>query len=250
MNSFGSGFLVGRAAATTANPNPTPRKFGILQEVSVDDSFTTKNLVGSLSAPLRQFRGERKTEIKAKFARINAALLAELYYNATTTTGSVLACFDEVQTIPSATTYTLTAKNAGTSGANFLQDYGVEYATSGVPFTLVTTAPTVGEYSVTSEGVYTFAAADEGVTVVLSYTYSSTTGVTVSVPNLAQQESPYFEVFLTNPQDGGYNKHFFKCSSSKLTENFKQGDIMIPEFDMTVLDTGTGVLFVDYFATA
>ena len=335
MNSFGAGFLVGRAAATTANPNPTPRKFGQLQEVSVDDSFDEKKLYGPGQRPLRSFRGQAKTDIKAKFAKINGSLFSEIFYQTTATTGSTIMAPTELQTVPSVAVgpiatipgtpaaggtsgytsatalptttsgtgsgatititaaagivtggtlvaagngyavgdkvfptqggsvgaayflvstitsggYILTAANAGAAGVNFVEDLGVEYAASGVPFQLVPSAPTVGQYAVSSAGVYTFAAADAAAIVVLCYSYKTTGGLTLSVPTLVQQEAPYFEVVLFNPQDTGYQKKFFKCSASKLNQQFKQADIMIPELDISVLDPGTGVFFVDSYGS-
>jgi hypothetical protein len=333
MNSFGAGYLVGRAAATAANPLPTPRKFGQLQEVSVDDSFGNKQLFGAGQRPLREFRGQAKTEIKAKFAKINGSMFAELFYQTTASVGATITAPAEIQTVPSSlvgpigtipgtpavggtsgytsatalptTTsgggsgatitivasagvitggtlvaagsgyavgdkvfptqgsgvggayflvstitggvYALTAMNAGAAGINFVEDLGVEYATNGVPLTLVTTTPGVGQYSVSAAGQYVFNVADSTQIVVLCYSYKIATGLTVSVPTLVQQEAPYFEVVLFNPQDTGFQKKFFKCSASKLNQQFKQGDIMIPELDITVLDPGTGVYFVDSY---
>lgn len=335
MNSFGAGYLVGRAAATASNPNPTPRKFGQLQEVSVDDSFDEKKLYGAGQRPLRSFRGQAKTELKAKFAKINGSMFAELFYQTTASTGSTIMAPAEIQTVPPTAVgpiatipgtpgaggtsgytsaaalptttsgigsgatitivaaagvvtggtlvapgigyavgdkvfptqggsvgaayflvstitggaITLTAQNAGAAGVNFVEDLGVEYAISGVPFTLVTSAPAVGQYAVSTAGVYTFAVADENAIVVLCYSYKTTGGLTVSIPTLTQQEAPYFEVVLFNPQDTGFQKKFFKCSASKLNQQFKQADIMIPELDISVLDPGTGVFFVDSYGS-
>ena len=245
MNVFSSGFLAGRAAATTANPNPTPRVFGQLQDVSLQDTFTEKMLYGHGSAALRSFRGQRKVEGKAKSANINGSLFAELFHGTKATTGSVHPAFGEAHTVPAVTTYTITVNNS----AEFAEDYGVSYAATGAPLELVTTAPTQGQYSVAA-GVYTFAAADASAAVIINYTYTSTTGLTVAVPTNPQQEAPYFEIFLANPTDGGYGKRLYKCASSKLNMDFKQGDIVIPEFDFSVLDPGTGVLYSDYFANA
>lgn len=249
MNSFGAGYLVGTAAATSANPNPTPRKFGQLQEVSVDDSFDTKMLYGANSRPLRAFRGQAKTEIKAKFAKINGDTFNDIYYSGTSSTGATLFAFNELHAVPAGTPWQVTIAPA--SSGTFAKDLGVEYATTGNPLKLVASAPAQGQYAVnTSTGVYTFATADASANVLISYSYTVATGTTIAVPNLVQQEAPYFEVILVNPQDGGYGKRFFKCSASKLNLQFKQQDIVIPELDISVLDPGTGVFFADYYATA
>lgn len=251
MNLFGAGFLVGRPAATAANPNPTPRKFGQLQEVSFDSTFTTKELMGANQHPLREFRGAAKTELKAKFAKISGRQFAEIFWGiapASETTGTVTPVFGETATIP-ATPFQVTAANAGAAGVNFLEDFGPEYVSSGIPFKLVASGPTQGQYSVTAAGVYTFAAADTLAAIVLNYSYNVTaSGFTFSVPNTVQAESPYFETILVNPQDGGFVRRIYRCSASKIAENFKQGDIMIPELDIKVYDPGSGIMWQDSYA--
>ena len=71
---------------------------------------------------------------------------------------------DETQTIPSVAPYTLATLAQWSAG-----DRGVIY-TNGAPLTLVTGTPSLGQYAV-SGSVYTFAAADAGKTVAISYAY-------------------------------------------------------------------------------
>lgn len=52
----------------------------------------------------------------------------------------------------------------------FAQDEGVTYA-NGTPLTKVASSPSVGQYTVNTTGGYTFNAADNGQTVLLSYSY-------------------------------------------------------------------------------
>lgn len=337
MNLFGAGFLVGRPAATAANPNPTPRKFGQLQEVSFDSTFTTKELMGANQHPLREFRGAAKTELKAKFAKINGRQFAEIFWGlapASEVAGSIVPAMgtDGVLTIPSALSgpiatttlgtggtsgyttasavptttngggsgatlnitasggivtaatiaaagvayavgdkvfptqagsvgaayftvatitggaYNLVAPSAGAAGVNFVEDYGVEYVGTGAQLKLVASAPTQGQYSI-SGGVYTFASADSAAQVVLNYSYSnSAAGHNFNISNTVQAESPYFETILVNPQDGGFVRRIYRCSASKIAQNFKQGDIMIPELDIKIYDPGTGIMWQDSYA--
>ncbi len=72
---------------------------------------------------------------------------------------------NEAQTIPSGAPFELTTLARWSAG-----DRGVTYASSGVALTAVTGAPAVGEYSV-SGSIYTFAAADAGIAVLISYAY-------------------------------------------------------------------------------
>jgi len=74
---FGSGTL---AATPTVG---SPATFGGLQDVSVDFSFTNKQLNGSSQFPLVIARGTGKISGKAKFANIDAALFNDLFFQGT-----------------------------------------------------------------------------------------------------------------------------------------------------------------------
>lgn len=93
---------------------------------------------------------------------------------------SVTHKITENQTIPAMGPYTVTVTNA----AAFAGDYGVTKA--GTPMTKVTGAPAAGQYAVnTTTGVYTFAAADAGAAIVITYSYTISSGdYTVRQPNL------------------------------------------------------------------
>jgi hypothetical protein len=73
----------------------------------------------------------------------------------------------EAWTVPASGPYTVAA--AQLNGPWSL-DGGVTYALTGVALELVSSAPTVGQYSVAA-GIYTFAAADEGAALIGSYSY-------------------------------------------------------------------------------
>ena len=77
------------------------------------------------------------------------------------------AIVGETQTVPAAAPLTFAA--LAPYGA-WVSDLGVTYAQSGAPLTAVVAAPTAGQYSVAA-GVYSFAAADAGASVSLSYGY-------------------------------------------------------------------------------
>lgn len=73
----------------------------------------------------------------------------------------------EAQTIP-ATPYQVTVAEA----SEFVIDRGVTFAIGGTALTLVTGTPSTGQYEVNAAtGVYTFAAADTGKGVLISYIY-------------------------------------------------------------------------------
>ncbi len=72
---------------------------------------------------------------------------------------------DEAQTIPATPPYTLATLAHWNAG-----DRGVTYA-NGTPLAPVTGVPGAGEYAVDADGLYTFAAADAGAGVLISYGY-------------------------------------------------------------------------------
>jgi hypothetical protein len=74
--------------------------------------------------------------------------------------------------VPGSGPYTVAVVHA----VDFLEDQGVIYHSSKVKFTRIATGsvPTLGQYAVDpATGIYTFAAADHGVSVDITYTYSS-----------------------------------------------------------------------------
>jgi hypothetical protein len=79
---FGSGNLYGLAGAV-----PVARKFGALQDVSVDISFNLKELYGQNQFPLTIARGQGKIEGKAKFANLNGGMVNDLFFGQTNATG-------------------------------------------------------------------------------------------------------------------------------------------------------------------
>lgn len=74
----------------------------------------------------------------------------------------------ESATVPSGGPFTVTALS---SLGTFSSDIGVTKASDGTVFTKVASGPTAGQYSVDASGIYTFAAADANLAVLLSYAY-------------------------------------------------------------------------------
>ena len=85
--------------------------------------------------------------------------------------GQKLWAYNEAGALPSSSPYTYTTANA----ANFDGDLGVVYAASGLALIKVASAPAVGQYSV-SAGVYTFSSGDAGKALLVSYSYTQTSG--------------------------------------------------------------------------
>lgn len=74
---------------------------------------------------------------------------------------------NEPWTIPAAPWQVTAGQPYGTWG----QDDGVTFATGGAALTKVASSPATGQYSVTGVGIYSFAAADAGRSVLINYSY-------------------------------------------------------------------------------
>jgi len=246
---FGAGALYGLDNST---PTPTPVKFGTLQDVSVEFSADVKELYGANQFPAHIGRGKNKITCKAKSGQIAGALLNTLYFAMTQTAGELLSAGGEAGTIPP----TASLKEGGgekvtqppyvvvvANGANFAQDLGVVYAKNGVPFVQVPTgegapAVAVGQYTLNpTTGTYTFAAADNGVKVLIDYLYkSSATGSSIAITNLPMGLAPTFQAVLSGVTDGKTMTLILnQCIASKLTIPTKNEDHVIVEFDFSAM---------------
>lgn len=232
---FGVGNLFAIPLGVTT---PTPDRFGVVQDVSIDFSFSEKELYGQNQFPVAVARAKGKINGKAKFANIDATLYNDLFFGNTMATGIEAVAVDEAGTIPSPSgPYTVTVANSAT----FVADLGVVYTATGAKMTRVASVTVAGQYSVAA-GVYTFYSADAGLGVKISYTYTSaSTGNEIPITNNLMGQSPLFTAVLSESFQGKViNVHLNKCMSSKLSLPMKNEDYTIPEFDFFAMDDGTG----------
>ena len=237
MYSFGSGVLFG---TRTDVAGATPVNFGLVQEVTIEETAGIKELYGQGQRPVAIARGTIKTTGKAKMARISGLALASLFYGVTPQAGQIATAFAEAAAVPAATPFTVSAANAAT----FVADHGVIYAATGLPLTLVAAMPTAGQYSVAA-GAYTFAAADEGKAVLLNYAYTVTaSGQKIVVTNQLLGTTPTFSArFFTTFQGNPISLFLNNCTSSKLGFGTKLEDFVMPELDFSVFaDAGGNVM--------
>lgn len=244
MYSFGSGVLIGTRSDIA---NATPLNFGLVQEVTLDESASVKELYGQYQYPIAIARGTVKTSGKAKVARISGLAFANLYYGVTPVAGQTATAFAEAGAVPASSPYTLSIVNAAT----FVDDGGVLYAATGLPLTKAASSPAAGQYSVAS-GVYTFNAADEGRAVLITYTYGITgTGQKFTVANQLVGTTPTFQaLFYTTFQGQAVTLQLNNCTSSKLSFGTKLEDFVIPEFDFTCFADPSGNVMTWSFAEA
>lgn len=239
---FGVGVMVARTLTDAKGillPVPQSFRLGILQDISTDFSFEKKQLYGSGQLPVDTGRGKATLTFSAKSADIKMAALAALHFGIPPTTGYNGPVIDESHVVPATGPYTLTMAppNTGT----FVTDLGVR-DTNGNDYAAVAAGPITGQYTVTSGGVYTFAAADEGKALLVSYEYaSSTSGIIVPLTNQLMGYSPTFSVILLNDTKGSkLTLKLNSCTSDKLSVPFKNDDYAIADFGFTAQDDGTG----------
>jgi len=230
MHQFGSGSMYG---STIQNGVAVPRKFGQLQDIAVDFSYTKKKVFGQQQFALAIVRGQGAITGKAKQANINAGQFNDLFFGQTTAAGQQVPIFSELGTIPT-TPYQVTVANSAT----WLADGGVVNTTTGLTMLRVASAPTTGQYSVAA-GVYTFAAADVGNGVAIDYIYTlAGSGVTTTLINQQAGTTPNFKgvfVMKSAASPGNAVKQLVLtlnlCVSEKLALATKIEDFVIPELD-------------------
>ncbi|MDR3461520.1 MAG: hypothetical protein P4L76_04295 [Beijerinckiaceae bacterium] len=244
MYSFGSGVLIG---TRTDIANATPVNFGLVQEVTIDEAASVKELYGQFQHPIALARGTIKTTGKAKVARISGLAFANLFYGATPAAGQVATSFAEIATIPASSPYTVTPVNSAT----LVDDAGLVYAATGLPLVKVASSPVAGQYSLVG-GVYTLSASDAGKVVLATYTYSlPTSGQNYVVSNQLTGTTPTFSAhFFTTFQGQTVSLKLNACTSSKLSFQTKMEDYVLPEFDFSCFADATGTIMTWSFSEA
>ena len=239
---FGAGDFYGvplTDAQGNAISNPTPIHLGVMQEMSLEFQGDVKELYGQYKFAVDVAGGKNKVSGKVKNAQISGQAVNSLFFGQGMTSGTMMACYSDTAgaAIPSSPyTITVTPPSSGT----FVEDLGV-VDSNGVPFTCVASAPATGQYSV-SAGTYTFAAADTGKLVFISYRYSATaTGAKkISVVNQQMGAAPLIKAELQVQYRGKralvvlYSSIFTKLSLF----GTKLDDYSVPEMDFSGFANG------------
>lgn len=233
---FGSGSVYGRQTGVS---NPTPIRFGAVQDVSVDFSFENKELFGQYQFALYVARGAAKITGKAKFGQLFGAAFNNLFFGESTLgTTPVVTAIDESQTV---TANTVTVTNA----ANYVQDLGVLNTATGKVMSRVASAPSsTGNYSVNeTTGVYTFNSTVNNSIVQITYDYNGAAGAgnLITGVNQLSGSSPTFMMVLSGSLNGNAMRlKLNACMSTKLAISSKIGDFMLPEFDFMGFSDSSG----------
>src|SRR5258708_1308126 len=168
---FGPGFL---SAIPTAGWNAaapvdalTPITFAIIESVTLDFQFKLKELYSQSVYPIAGGASTGKVSGKAKISSISPSIMNSLFFGAPSAGSGLTVVQYAPNTIP-ATPFTVTPTSPAAT-----VDLGVFYQTmpTGVlqkQFARVASGPTTGQYMFAA-GVYTFAAADTLLPIMMSY---------------------------------------------------------------------------------
>jgi len=227
---FGSGTLIGKRIDLTGTP---PCLLGTLDTVSLDFDRKIETLLGQYNMAVAAGGGEFKITGKAKYARLQATQINNLFLGQTLTANSMVEMTTgETGTVASAS---VTVANSAT----FVEDYGVFYASTGAQLSPVASSPAQGQYSVGS-GVYTFNSADNGAAVLIYYSYTIASGNKISLANQLMGPLPMFEISLKETFNYfGTSKDLLvklnACVSPKLSLPFSNQKFTVAEFDFQAI---------------
>jgi hypothetical protein len=245
---FGSGLLFVNPNGADQAADPTPIRPLTLQDMSIDISVDVKELRGQNQFADDVAPADKKGTGKFTFGRVDIELFNQMFFADTSTPGGVeVPAPLEAHAIPAATAFTIDVNNK----TAFTTDYGVSFA-SGLELKRVGANPATGQYSVAA-GTYTFAAADAGKAVVISYSYSGVTnGSTLTVNNQIQGYGPQVELYFVH----NYKKNagvpsavkLFAARITKLNLAMKRTDYVTPEADFSFFQNATGQVMEFYSA--
>jgi hypothetical protein len=246
---FGSGILYVNPNAGNLATNPTPTRGLTIQDIAIDQKGEIKELRGSSQYPDDTAKGDVKGTFKFGIGRKDFLMLNQIFYGDVQAAGGTSVAVDVSGSIPATSTYTVTPTVPGSG--TFSVDLGVRYAATGIEFIKVASGPTVGQYAV-SAGVYTFAAADEGVAVLFGFAYTLTaTGATYQVNNQAMGYGPQFEAYIVDqyqPKSGVYSTvRLYACKITGVSMTNKRDDYDKPELDGTFFAAASGRV-IDWYS--
>lgn len=249
---FGSGILTGLRNDITS-PVQTPRRFGVLQDVSIDFAGDIKMLFGTNQFPVDSARGKTKIDGKAKFAGIQAAGYNDLFFGQTLATGQTKYTYNErVTNIGSSTAgITYTVANVGSPMTDQGVFYGGTGANAGVQLNVGTSSPPASAtYSFnTATGVYTLSPSDSNSSMLFNYTYQVSTGYNLAINQQFMGTTPRFGLTLFQIFEGNQMVLvLYNAVSAKLTYPTRIDDYVITEMDFSAFANAADEVGVWNFA--
>jgi len=250
---FGSALIWINPNSGNLATNPTPVKPYTIASLEIDQSADTKELRGQSQFPDDTARSDIKSTFKFSMGRTDYFLLNQAVYADVTTTGGISVSPNEAHTIPT-TPFQVTV--APPSSGVFSSDLGVQLASLG-NLTKVASGPTTGQYSVDpATGIYTFAAADVGLHVLISYSYTLTAGNTYQLNNQVQGYSPQIEFWAVetySKASAGTNAvvpsvvRIYAAKIGKVSFPYKRNDYKMVDIEGGYFASANGRV-IDYYA--
>jgi hypothetical protein len=225
---FGAGYIYGLAVGGTESSVVIPGYFATIESASVDISVTVKELRGAFEDAEDLASASRKITGKITTGRINLSTINQLLFADTFATGATAISNLETQVVPSSPAGVVTVTNSATWTA----DLGVFYTGTRQQLSPVSIGtPLQGQYKVVA-GQYTFAVADEGTSVSISYEYTTTTGHTLTLNNKIMGSSrPVFACYFSMPYNGNNDLTLFWCRATKLNIPEKREDYCVLDIE-------------------
>lgn len=245
---FGTGVLYGNPVLGNLPVNPTPFKFGVIQEVTIDFKADLKKLYGQFQFPVATARGKINVDIKGKLAVFDPNMLNQLYWAQTSATGYFLIVDNEPHTLTGPGTNIVVSNTFPV-----VEDWGVQYQKTGQQLIAVNTAPGVAQYqvNVSNPAQYIFNVGDNTNVMLISYTQNSNVGITITIANQLMGYAPELKMLL-------YNKFRSKYFAIELNDVVlgsinvptKLEDFWIADFDGSAnadLSNNIGKMMMDLF---
>lgn len=233
---FGAGRMWSRQAGNAA----TPVEFGLMQDVSLSLDYATDSRYGRNTFPLVLVRGNARLTGQARFASICARLFSEVLMadgNAPAA-GALRTAVSEQQTVDANQSVTVT------NNATFVSDLGVMRASDHDVFEKVFAEPDDRQYACNeSTGVYSFANSATNVPVVVSYTWSDTTGNEVALTNPLAGQPCLFSLVLNQTFQGkSLTVVLNACAADRLSMPARLEDFILPSVSFKAIADANGVI--------
>ena len=243
---FGQGRFFGVSNVT----NPTPARFGLVQDQTITFKRETKSIFGEKQLAADVSSGSLEVTGKVTYGQTNPRISADLMFGVTGSTGQTVEADDELGTAVSSV---VTVANS----ANWTQDLGVVNVATGVRYVRVASSPVAGVSYTVASGVYTFASGDATVQVKISYLWTnSTAGEILTITNQPMGRIGGFTGVMVFPWTNPYEVveqdvlTLNNCIASDNEISSKLADYGKPTFGFTSAVDASGNLGTFSFAEA
>jgi hypothetical protein len=232
-------FGVGELYLTTNDAVPVSHYVGGLQELQLKITKTSTGFKGAYLFDLATFITGAAATLSAKYGAFKAGLSAAVL-GGVVSAGSRILIQSEALTISGGTATALNTTGFVDKGVCDETGKALTRVASGA-------TPQVGEYKVTSGGVYTFDTGANGKAYTARYTYTSAvTGKSTAISNaLMAAPTSWFSIDAFNPAEGtGFV--FPKALATNLDIPRKNTDPVVQSLEFNIIPDSTGLLGTIY----